>query len=130
MERKGSRELSAVAQRFAQWRKQSGGRGSRIPADLWNEAARVARVVGVYATSRALRLNYEELKTRVGAGEPQAASSKAEAGFVELQMGSPVVAGTVVELVNPRGGQMRIHLSGTRTTDLVCLVQAFWSLQS
>ena len=131
MERRGSRELSAVAQRFTQWRKQSGGRGSRIPAELWNEAARVARVRGVYATARALRLNYEGLKTRVGApaGQP-ASSTNAEAGFVELRMGPLPVAGTVIELFSPRGDQMRIHLAGASTAELVCLAQAFWGGRS
>ena len=33
MKRKRSKELSAIAQRFAQWRRESGGRGSRISAD-------------------------------------------------------------------------------------------------
>ena len=121
-------DLVEVGRRFAQWRKGSGGRGSRIPAELWNEAARVARMRGVYATARALRLNYERLKTRVsaGAGETRAI----QAGFVEVQVGCPAVAGAVVELVGPGGNQMRIHISGAPATELVALAQAFWSRQS
>ena len=124
MEKKAERDLAEVERRFARWRKGSGGRGTRIPAELWNEAARVARMRGVYATARALRLNYEGLKTRVaaGAGETRAI----QAGFVELQVGSAAVAGAVVELVGPGGNQMRIHLSGVRATELVALAQAFW----
>ena len=38
-------------------------------------------------------------------------------------------AATVVELVDG-GEQMRIHLSGARTADLVGLAQAFWSRRS
>lgn len=130
MVREGSKELIAVAQRFAQWRKRSGGRGTRIPADLWCEAARVARLRGVYATSRALRLNYEGLKTRV-AGLATAPAGKGAAGFVELQVSSlPVAHGTVIELVGRRGDQLRIHISGGRTTELVALAEAFWSRQS
>lgn len=133
MERAGSsKELVAVAERFAQWRKRSGGRGTRVPAELWCEAARVARLRGVYATARALRLNYEGLKTRVeGLAAPLAAAGKAGAGFVELQVSPlPVAHGTVIELVGRRGDQLRIHISGGRTTELVALAEAFWSRQS
>jgi hypothetical protein len=126
MEANVAEELAEVRRRFVQWRKGNGGRGSRIPAELWNEAARVARKRGVYATARALRLNYEGLKTRVAAGEAKAT----QAGFVELQVGSPAATGAVVELVGPAGEQMRIHLSGVRAPELVALAQAFWSRMS
>lgn len=131
MEGKVAGELVAVGQRFDRWRKVSGGRGSRIPAALWSEAARVARVRGVYATARALRLNYEGLKARVAAAEDDGvSSSSAERGFVELQVGQPAPPGAVVELVGPRGHQMRIHIRGVRATELVALAEAFWSRQS
>jgi hypothetical protein len=86
----------------------------------------------VYATARTLRLNYEGLKTRVGGpAERPASTGKAGAGFVELQVGAlPVAHGTVVELVGRRGDQLRIHISGVRTTELVALAEAFWSRQS
>ena len=128
METSVARELAEVRRRFTQWRKGSGGRGSRIPAELWNEAATVARKRGVYATSRALRLNYEGLKTRVASGSGE--TKAIPAGFVELQVGSPASAGAVVELVGPAGDQMRIHLSGVRGPELVALAQAFWSRMS
>ena len=52
-----SRELVALSARVAQWRKESGGgRGSRIPEALWEEAVRVAGIVGLYPTARALPL--------------------------------------------------------------------------
>ena len=130
METSVAGELAEVRRRFTQWRKGSGGRGSRIPAELWNEATTVARKRGVYATARALRLNYEGLKTRVmsGSGETKAT----HAGFVEVQAESPApaTAGAVVELVRPGGEQMRIHLSGVRGPELVALAEAFWSRMS
>ena len=132
MEQPISGELVAVEKRFERWRKRSGGgRGTRIPAELWGEAARVARVDGVYATARALRLNYESLKARVAAKEDDGASPrKAAQGFVEVEVGPSAVAGTVVELVGRRGDQVRIHLGGVRTTELVAIAEAFWSRQS
>ena len=60
-----SRELVALSARVAQWRKESGGgRGSRIPEALWEEAVRVARIAGLYPTARALRFSYDRLKER------------------------------------------------------------------
>ena len=131
MREKVSRELVAVRQRVERWRRKDGGRGSRIPEELWNEAASAARVHGVYATARALRVNYYRLKARAAGGEGEGGSSKSAASaFVELRMEPVGAAGAVIELVGRRGEQMRIHLSGTRATDLMGLAQAFWSRQS
>ena len=132
MREKASGELVTVRQRLERWRRKDGGRGSRIPEELWSEAARAARAHGVYATARALRLNYDRLKARAAAaegGEGRARRSAAS-GFVEVRMEPVGGAGAVIELVGRRGDHMRIQLSGARTTDLVGLAQAFWSRQS
>ena len=129
MREKVSRELVAVRQRVERWRRKDGGRGSRIPEELWKEAASAARVHGAYATARALRLNYDRLKSRAAAGRARSRGN-ATSAFVELRMEPAGAAGAVVELVGRGGEQMRIHLSGARTTDLVGLAQAFWSRQS
>ena len=124
-------DLTEVEQRLAQWRKGAGGRGSRIPAELWSAAATVARRRGVYRTARALRLNYEGLKSRVVAEAGDGVGNEGtRAGFVEVQVGSPTVGGALVELVGPGGEQMRIHLGGVRSAELVALAQTFWSRQS
>ena len=122
-----SRELVALQRRIERWRRNDGGRGSRIPEELWNEAARAARVHGAYATARALRFNYDRLKARAAAVEGEQRSGRSAApAFVELR--APFgVPGTMIEWVGRRGDQMRIHLSGARTADLVELAQAFWS---
>jgi len=130
MREKVSRELVAVRQRVERWRRKDGGRGSRIPEELWNEATSAARVHGVYATARVLRFNYDRLKARAAAVTHQGRSGSKSAAFVELRMEPVGAAGAVIELVGPRGEQMRVHLSGARTTDLVGLAQAFWSRQS
>lgn len=131
MREKVFRELVAVRQRVERWRRKDGGRGSRIPEELWNEAASAARVHGVYATARALRFNYDRLKARAAVVEGEGRSSKrAASAFVELRMEPGGAAGAVIELVGRRGDRMRIHLSGARTTEVVDLAQAFWSRQS
>jgi hypothetical protein len=64
-EKTRSRELLELCERMSQWRREDGGgRGSRIPEELWQEALRVARIDGLYATAQAARLNYDRLKDR------------------------------------------------------------------
>ena len=120
---------TALRREFERWRRKHGGRGSRIPESLWAQAVEVARTEGVYGTARALRLNYEGLKERVG-NLSQAAGGSAEAAFVEVPMGSPGGSRILVEVVGRGGEQMRIHLAGASTAELVGLAQAFWSRQS
>jgi hypothetical protein len=56
--------LIELAQRVAKWRELEGGRGSRIPGELWVDAVRVSRTAGVWATSKALHFNYQALQAR------------------------------------------------------------------
>lgn len=123
---------TALRREFERWRRKHGGRGSRIPEPLWAQAVEVARTEGVYGTARALRLNYERLKERVGnlSQAPGGSAGSAEAAFVEVPMGSLGGSRMLVELVGRGGEQMRIHLAGTSTAELVGLAQAFWSRQS
>jgi len=79
MGRTASRELSALRERVGAWRKQGGGRGSRIPDQLWEEAVRVARSSGLYATARAGHFNYQRLKERCGKARVSAEDKTAAA---------------------------------------------------
>ena len=131
----------------------TGGR-SRIPDQLWSAAVGVARDVGVWATAKALRFNYEALRDRVkqadggkdiaraslaepaeraiaARGRYAGAASKGNAGasFVALEMGQLCSAGrTVIELVGRHGDRMRVELTGG--VDVVGLAQTLWSQQS
>ena len=127
MREAGSRELVAARQRVERWRKDHGGRGSRIPDDLWNEAAGLARVAGLWTTARALRLNYERLKARVGRvdGKEQVAGQQGSA-FVDLGMGQLCGSRTVLDMVGRGGERMRIEVTGASTVDVVGLTQTFW----
>jgi len=125
MSRTTSRELVAVRRRVEAWRRSSGGRGSRIPEVLWKEAVGVAGVAGLYATARALRLNYERLKER--AGQAAGTQSGNASRFVALEL-PQLNAGAklVVALVGRDGEQVRIELSGASGMDVVALAQTFW----
>lgn len=89
----GSLELRALRERVAAWRKQGGGRGSRIPEPLWDEAVRVARTSGLHATAQATRFNYERLKERSG----KADGSGADTAPVDVRAGAEQRADLVVE---------------------------------
>jgi len=123
--------LRAVRQRLDGWRKRRGGRGKRIPEALWTEAARVARAEGLSTTARALGLRVERLKERVDRTAGPVVVGGRAPGFVELTgMGSLGGSRAVVELVNAGGQQMRVHLMGASTAELVGLAEAFWSRRS
>ncbi len=125
-----SRQLVTVRQHVEHWRKRHGGKGSRIPADLWEEAVAVAGVEGLYATAQALRFNYERLKERVAWAEGKERGN-GQSTFVELEMGQLCGGGrTVIELVGRHGDRMRVDVTGASAVDVVGLTQSFWSRQS
>jgi len=135
-----SRQLAGVQRRVERWRKHGGGRGSRMPAELWREATEVARIEGVYAVSRALRVDYNRLKSRVSTEEGSPTRSTATgpvgsefgpAAFVELST-SQMCGGckTVVELVGRSGDRMRLEVAGRPEVDVVGLTRVFLSQQS
>jgi len=133
----GAEQLRALCGRVEHWRAHRDGGRSVVPEDLWNAAVEVARVEGVYATSKALRFNYRSLRDRLIQGDRTARRPKRRdrtATFVEVPMPSPaspaprVAAGgqTIVELVRTGGARMRIEVTGTSSLDVVGLAQAFW----
>ena len=131
MEAAAGQQGTALLQEFERWRRKHGGRGSRIPEELWGRAVKAARAKGVYGTARALHLNYERLKERVELAQAGGASvgPAAAAAFIEVPMGSLGGGRMLVELVGRGGEQMRIHLAGASSAELVGLAQAFWSRQ-
>jgi hypothetical protein len=90
-----------------------------------------------------LGLDYYSLKKRVEAaglagesaegGAGRVAGRAPAAGFIELA--TPASAGLpstsvpecILELEDPRGAKMRIHLKGTSAPDLAALSRSFWS---
>ncbi len=115
--RQADTRLAALAKRFADWRNKR-VRGERIPESLWLAAARLTREIGLCRTAQALRLDYDKLKRR---------SEEAEAlapRFVELASASPDRE-CVVELEDPSGAKMRIHMKG-QSLDLEALSSTFW----
>ena len=124
-----SAQLKAVQRRVERWRSRVGGKGTRMPEDLWQAAAEVARVEGLYSTSRALRVEYSRLKQRVTS---TVAPSMKSSSFVELGMSQlcGACSKTVVEICGSEGDRMRVEVTGTPTVDIVGLTQTFLSQRS
>ncbi len=123
--------LAALRRRFERWRRTRRGH-SRIPEPLWTSAVKLAGMYGLCRTARALRLDYNALKRRVESSSPHDASEPDPAmRFVEWvspeRGGVPVC---IVELEDPGGAKMRVHLRGTEAPDLAALSRSFWSVQA
>jgi hypothetical protein len=59
--------MSSLRRRLKRWRVRHGGRGRRIPEDLWAEAIKVASVEGIEVTARELSLDSARLESRIAA---------------------------------------------------------------
>ncbi len=116
--------LEDARRRIARWRDTRPYRGAPMPAALWRAAIALARQHGLYPTARALRLDYGSLKKRRDAAGAGRVSSPT---FVELPAARPTGLGScVIDLEAPRGGRMRIEVTGVTVADLVTLTQGAW----
>lgn len=98
---------------------------SRLPEPLWQSAVELARQHGLYLVAHPLRLDYMQLKKRLG-GVVKATRKAASPGFVELiSSHSAMVSECVVEFESPMGGKMRIQWKGSSTPDWASLLRAW-----
>jgi len=126
-------KMEQARQQLERWRSTRAHR-SPIPEPLWAAAVQLARQHGIFATARALRLDYTRLKAGVESAprtsgvrskrSPPASRRVAPPAFVELIAPRPRSSPECrVELEGPRG-RMRIELQGITTADLVALSRA------
>jgi hypothetical protein len=122
-----SPQVESVRLRLERWRRNRKHR-SPIPEELWASAAELAGEYGLAKTARALRLDYYSLKERLGAsGQPISPEAKTQLAFVELVPQAPAaISECTVELEDPSGARMRVHIKGTAVPDLTGLSDAFW----
>lgn len=126
-----SAQLIRLKERIAQWRDQRGGRGGRIPRELWDAAIAVARRDGVFATAQAIGFNRGRLADRLaresGGGEDErgAAEDDGESGFVAVAVPRPDAA-VVVDVIGRHGERMRVE--GMRSADVCALIDRLWKL--
>ena len=123
-------QIESVRQRLERWRRNRKQR-SPIPEELWASAAELARRFGLAKIARALRLDYYSLKERIEAAgdRPGGCQVNVRPAFVELvPQPTTAVSECTVELENPSGARMRIHLRGTALPDLTDLSDSFWRI--
>jgi hypothetical protein len=146
-------DMRRVYQRFERWRSAHTGR-LPIPERLWAAAVELAQQHGVFATAKALHLEYGKLKRLADALVPglKGRVEKAPTALRQTQVitrhRTTVPRGArvrprppaFVELLAPRpgssrecrvelegpGGRMRIEVKGIATAELVALSRALW----
>ena len=119
--------LEAVGKRFKTWRKKGRAR-RRISDALWGAAVELCRDHSVSKVSRALRLDYYDLRNRVH--KIKDAGLGPDLGFVKLDLGAPMVAASEwrVEMEAPNGAKMAFSFKGSpRDLDPLELSRVFWS---
>lgn len=146
--------LEGTRRRFERWRR-TRKRRSHIPQPLWASAVKAAGKYGLHRAAQALRLDYYALKKRVekeaaaaradppgaanasgGASEGETASrrvSKGEAVATFLELAPPVSGGSrecILELEDPGGAKMRVHVKGAEAPDLTALSRSFWGVDA
>ena len=122
-------QLKNARQQFERWRR-SRKVGTRVPERLWKVAVKTASKFGVSRTARTLGVDYHNLKKRAEADSSVAAADGAAAAtFFELApRATPVSVECIVDLEDPGGSKMRIHLKGAEVPNLSELSQAFWGV--
>lgn len=124
-------DLVRLEARLDRWRHRHGGRGRRIPSELWQEAAHAAQTLGADAVARRLRVRRERLQDMVARLDP---TVDVDGGreFVEIPWPAstvPVQAAlsdvTVVQLEAPDGRRLRLEVSSAAGFDVGAIVAAF-----
>jgi len=123
--------LETVRRRLEAWRRSRRGR-ERIPEPLWNLAVQMAGVYGLCTTARTLRLDYVVLKRRVESANRQSPPRPEPAmSFVEvLSPERTSVPECILEMENPSGAKMRVHLKGIPVPDLTALSRSLWNAKA
>jgi len=98
---------------------------ARLPESLWQSAVELARAHGLYLVARPLRLDYTQLKKRLGgvASIPKKATAPA---LVELIASHPItMPECMIEIESSMGGKMRIQWKGSAAPDWASLFRAW-----
>ena len=123
--------LEEVCQQFEYWRRTREKR-CPIPQELWQAAETLYPEYSLYNISKALRLNYTDLKQRLEGKQPASIPSAINpAEFIELNINSPIrPQECLVEMEDAFGAKMRMHFKGGAGLDLLELGRIFLSRRS
>ena len=121
--------LESVRYQFEQWRRTRKNRRERVPENLWSAAVGLRKQYSVNQISRALRLNYSDLKKRISEENVYSKRKRISVSdFVELDWQSGFCASEcLIEMEDAYGSKMRMRFKGRADLDLLELGKAFWS---
>ncbi len=98
---------------------------TRLPEELWATAVKLARQHGLYSVAHPLRLDYVQLKKRLGA-VPVLRRKATKPAFVELISAHPTtMSECLIEFESESGGKMRIQWKGSGAPDWSSLLRAW-----
>lgn len=120
-------EFQAVHGQLARWRR-TRRPGMPIPTPVWAAIAAVARRHGATRTARALGLDSHKVKTLLNAAD-RPSSAPGRAAFVEVVPAPASGSACVLEVEGPRGGRLRLQVTGQGLPDLVALSRVVWSAE-
>lgn len=123
--------VEAVCQRFEYWR-QTREKRCPIPEELWQAAESLYPEYSLYHISKALRLNYTDLKQRFEKKQSTIIPPPIDStGFIEVNLDSQIPPPEcLVEMEDPYGAKMRMHVKGGIELDLLELGRIFLSKRS
>ncbi|MEI8166945.1 MAG: hypothetical protein WCG26_11215 [Chloroflexales bacterium] len=131
-----SERLQRLREEIDQWRETRCKHGP-MPGELWNEAALLARRLGVCPVSRSVGISYNSLQQRVSFADGNAQSvnnAMLSGGFVELSgaqlLGPAMAAGPVIELSDNSGIRLTVRLAPGSAVDIVRMVETFQRRQT
>jgi hypothetical protein len=122
-------QLTAVADRFDEWRQTRTTRAEPIPQHLWEQAIALTTMFAITRVATRLRVSGGELKKRCAAHHAALAASTSTAalGFVEVPAASVWALPTTaieIELHRPDGVRLRVAAPAPQLP-LLAVVRAF-----
>jgi hypothetical protein len=116
--------IAQLQRRFDEFRSLRPHR-AKLPETLWESAVELARQHGLYSVAHPLRLDYVQLKKRLGVVS-DVLKKAAKPTFVELVAAHPAtMSECVVEFETSIGSKMRIQWKGSSTPDWASLLRAW-----
>jgi len=98
---------------------------TKLPEPLWQSAVELARQHGIYPVAHPLRLDYMQLKKRLG-GVSSPRRKPTKPAFVELiTPRSAVQAECLIEFESASGSKMRIQWKAATPPDWASLLRAW-----
>ena len=120
--------LEEIRDQFETWRKTREKR-TTIPDVLWEAAISLSPRYSLCQVSKALRLNYSDLKLRVQASQSFLQSSPViDPAFIDLGLKNPIFpAECTIEMEDQNGAKMSMYFKGEAGLDLLEFGKVFWS---